>query len=154
MATLRPKIAPKRPKTACSELFWGPYRPDMCETVTKHCPTCGSVDSWPFLQKLKQYPSCSKKLPERGLKRPVRNCFEARTSPISVKLLESIVLYVVQLIIIIFGSLITGRVPWASLTLFFIVSVTFTVPPQSVRHVHGTPLIDDNVTDVCYSTMY
>ena len=25
---------------------------------------------------------------------------------------------------------------------------------HDVRHAHWTPLIDDNVTDVCYNTMY
>ena len=31
---------------------------------------------------------------------------------------------------------------------------TLTVPPHSVWDAHGTPLIDDNVTVVCYYTMY
>ena len=31
---------------------------------------------------------------------------------------------------------------------------TLTVPHHSVTNAHGTPLIDDNVTDVCYYTMY
>ena len=35
--------------------------PDMCETLRKHCPTCGSVDSWPFLQNLEWCPSCGQK---------------------------------------------------------------------------------------------
>ena len=31
---------------------------------------------------------------------------------------------------------------------------TLTVPPHSVTNAHGTPLIDDNVTDLCYYSMY
>ena len=66
MRLLEPKTGLKRPKSACAELFCSPYRPKTSETLRKHCPTCGSVDSWPFLQKLEQCPWLG---PKRPLKR-------------------------------------------------------------------------------------